>query len=84
MVPADKAYHTADPSTWEEHFSQARCKDIFVSSQLIENHYQPQVMNKNDVMHTERKYHVRRECQALKISQVIRISICKFCENKTR
>ena len=66
VAPADKAYHTADPSIWESHNSSIWGKDIFVSSQLVENHYKPQTLNCHDAVHTERKYHSRRDCPALK------------------
>ena len=57
------------------------CKDIFVSNRG--EHYQLEASG-TSVVHTKRKYHIRRDCPALKNSHVVQISLCKFCENRTK
>ena len=54
------------------------CKDIYVCSsiQLDRN------PRNSDIVRTRNKYHVQKDCSALKNSQVLQISLCKLCENK--
>ena len=56
------------------------CKDIYVCSsiQLDRN----SIDRNSDSVRTRNKYHVQKDCSALKNSQVLQISLCKLCENK--
>ena len=62
----------------------AWCKDIYLCSsvQLDKNSDGRTMFNKDHSVRTKSKYHVQHDCHALRNSQVLRVSLCKLCENK--
>ena len=67
--------HSTHLPTW--------CKDIYLCSkfQLDKCHLFDHRSGGNTV-HVKHKYHVSRDCHALRDSQVLQVSLCKLCENK--
>ena len=59
------------------------CKDIYLCSTFLRDKcclfdHRPG----GNIVHVRHKYHVSRDCHALRDSQVLQVSLCKLCENK--
>ena len=60
------------------------CKDIYLCSkfQLDKCNSGADHRSGGNTVHVRHKYHVSRDCHALRDSQVLQVSLCKLCENK--
>ena len=60
------------------------CKDIYVCSSIstdLDNDGRYK-LSRNQSVRAKHKYHVQKDCLALRNSQVLQVSLCKLCENK--
>ena len=67
--------HSTHLPTW--------CKDIYLCSKFqLDKCCLFDHRSGGNTVHVRHKYHVSRDCHALRDSQVLQVSLCKLCENK--
>jgi hypothetical protein len=78
FAPAAKrmsVVHSTHLPTW--------CKDIYLCSKFqLDKCCLFDHRSGGNTVHVRHKYHVSRDCHALRDSQVLQVSLCKLCENK--
>jgi hypothetical protein len=78
LAPAAKrmsVVHSTHLPTW--------CKDIYLCSKFqLDKCHLFDHRSGGSTVHVKHKYHVSRDCHALRDSQVLQVSLCKLCENK--